>query len=112
MHSIFMSMDLPKSADELERDLAATRDELAELDRRDAQLESAMDEIEHDMRRSHDALVRSGFRSNEAQSRSDLLEKSREAIVDDRDRIHARRVQLTERLATIAKRLDEGGLDD
>ena len=102
-----MLMDLPETFDELEQELATTRDELARLERHDAQLEIALDEIEHEMRRCSDALVRSGFRSVEAQSRGNLLEKSHGAIADDRDRIHARRAQLTERLAMIQRRLDE-----
>lgn len=104
-------MELPESPDVLERDLAATRDEIATLDRRDAELRSALDEVEHDLRRSGDALERSGWRCVEGQTRNALLEESREAIVDDRKRIRARRAELTERLAAIIRRLDEDDHD-
>lgn len=105
-------MELPESSDALERDLAATRDEIATLDRRDAELSSALDEVEHDLRRSGDALERSGWRSVGAQTRNTLLEESRGAIVDDRERIRARRAELTERLAAIIRRLDQDDDDD
>lgn len=111
MHSIFMPMDLPESSDQLERDLAATRDELAQLDRRDAQLESALRDVEHDMRRCADALERSGWRSVESEALNALLLESRGAIVDDRKKIRARRTQLAERLAMLRKRLNEGDRD-
>ena len=104
-------MDLPESSGELARDLEATRAELAQLERRDAQLQSALDDVEHDLRRSNDALERSGWRSADAESRNDLLLESRKAIVDDRDKVHARRSLLTERLTTIVQRLEEGGHD-
>ena len=75
------------------------------------ELSSALEEVEHDLRRSGDALERSGWRSVEAQTRNALLEESREAIVDDRERIRARRAELTERLTAIITRLDEDHLD-
>jgi septal ring factor EnvC (AmiA/AmiB activator) len=105
-------MDPPISSHELVREMAATRAELAQLDRRDAQLQSALHDIEHDLRRCNDSLERSGWRSIEAETRNVLLVESRRAILDDRDLIRARRVQLTERLNTIMHRLDEGGHDD
>lgn len=106
-----MLMDLPDSPDQLERELAATEDELARLDRRDAQLESALRDVKHDMRRCGDALERSGWRSVDAEARNALLVESRGAIVDDREKIRARRAQLTERLAMIRRHLDEGDRD-
>lgn len=112
MHSIFLRMDLPDSNDELERDLAATRDELAQLDRRDTQLTSALDDVEHDMRRCSDALERSGWRSADAQTRNALLIESRDAIVDDRERIRHRRAELSERLAVISRQLGEDNQND
>jgi septal ring factor EnvC (AmiA/AmiB activator) len=111
MHSILRLMDLPESDHELERDLAATRDELVELDRRDAQLESALDDVEHDIRRCRDTLERSGWRSPEAQARNVLLIESRAAIFDDREKIRHRRAELSERLAVISRRLGEDNRD-
>lgn len=104
-------MELPESSDELEREVASIRAELAQLDRRDAQLRSALEDVEHDLRRCNDSLERSGWRSTEAEARNLLLRESRRAIVDDRDMIRARRARLTERLNTIRHRLDEGGHD-
>ena len=104
-------MDVPESSGELARDLEATRAELAQLERRDAQLQSALDDVEHDLRRCNDALERSGWQSSEAESRNDLLLESRKAIVDDRDEVRARRSLLSERLTTILEHLEKGGHD-
>jgi septal ring factor EnvC (AmiA/AmiB activator) len=105
-------MNLPTSSAELMRDLAAVQAELAQLDRRDAQLQSALADVEHDIRRCNDKLERAGWRSVEAEALGGLLVESRVAIVDDRDKIRKRRAQLTERLTAIRKRLDEDARDD
>ena len=101
-------MDLPESSEELVQELAKTEAELAELDRREVQLQSALDDVEHDLRRCNDALERSGWRSVEAQARNTLLTQSRTAIVGDRDRIRDRRARLSEHLTLIRQRLNEG----
>lgn len=85
--------------------MAAIRAELAELDRRDAQLLSALDDLEHDLRRCSDALERAGWRSGEGEARHGALTENRKAIVCDRDRIRTKRTQLGERLKSIQENL-------
>ncbi|MCK5364674.1 MAG: hypothetical protein KAR22_16980 [Gammaproteobacteria bacterium] len=81
--------------------------ELDRIEKRDAELRSALEDVEHDSRRCNDALERAGWRSGKAESRSAMLAESRRAIVDDRERIRALHVQLTERLTLLRKRLNE-----
>ncbi len=100
-------MNLPTSSDELSRNLAAVQAELDRIEKRDAELRSALEDVEHDSRRCNDALERAGWRSGKAESRSAMLAESRRAIVDDRERIRALHVQLTERLTLLRKRLNE-----
>ncbi len=100
-------MNLPTSSDELSRNLVAIQAELDELEKRDAELRSALDDVEHDNRRCNDALERAGWRSGKAEARGAMLAENRRAIVDDRERNRALHVQLSERLALLQKRLDE-----
>ncbi len=104
-------MNLPTSSDDL-RDLAAIQAELDRLEKRDAELQSALDDVEHDTRRCNDALERAGWRSGEAEARSAWLSESRRAIVDDREKNRALRAQLSERLALVRMRLNENEHDD
>ncbi len=105
-------MNAPASTEALRRDLAAIETELIDLDRRDAQLQSALEDVEHDARRSNDALERAGWRSIQAETRGALLAENREAIVDDRKRIRLRRESLDERLKEIRQRLKENEVHD
>ena len=105
-------MSLPTPSDDLSRDLAAIQAELDRLEKRDAELQSALDDVEHDTRRCNDALERAGWRSGEAESRSAILTESRRAIVDDQERNRVLRAQLTERLALIRKHLNENAHND
>lgn len=105
-------MILPTSPDESSRSLAAIEDELARLDRREAQLQAALDDVEHDMRRCNDEMERAGWRSAEAEARGSMLAESRRAIVDDRESTRVRRAELTECLVSIAQGLDEAVKDD
>ncbi|GMQ75453.1 MAG: hypothetical protein BMS9Abin01_0703 [Gammaproteobacteria bacterium] len=89
-------MNLPTSSDDLPG-LAAIQAELDRLEKRDAELQSALDDVEHDTRRCNDALERAGWRSGEAEARSAWLAESRRAIVDDREKNRVLRAQLTER---------------
>ena len=100
-------MNLPTSSDELSRNLAAVRAELDRIEKQDAELCSALDDVEHESRRCNDALERAGWRSGKAESRGAMLAESRRAIIDDRERIRALHVQLTERLTLLRKRLNE-----
>ena len=100
-------MKRPVSLEELRRDLAAIEAELVVLDRRDAQLRSALEDVEHDTRRSNDALERAGWCSAEAETRGTLLAENRDAIVDDRERNRVRREILIERLGAVRQRLNE-----
>ena len=105
-------MNLPTSSDDQSWDPAAIRTELDRLEKRDAELQSALDDVEHDSRRCNDALERAGWRSGETESRSAILAESRRAIVDDQERNQALHAQLTERLALIRKRLNENAHND
>jgi len=105
-------MNFPTSSDELSRNLVAIQAELDELEKRDAELRSALDDVEHDNRRCNDALERAGWRSGKAEARSALLAESRRSIVDDQERNRALHAQLTERLALVRKRLNENTHDD
>jgi predicted nucleic acid-binding Zn-ribbon protein len=104
-------MNLPTSSDDL-RGLAAIQVELDRLEKRDAELQSALDDVEHDTRRCNDALERAGWRSGEAEARSAMLGESRRAIVDDREKNRALRAQLTERLALVRIHLNQNEHDD
>jgi len=105
-------MNHPTSSGELPQELAAIQAELDRLEKRDAELRSALDDVEHDTRRCNDALERAGWRSGEAESRNAILAESRGAIVDDRQRNRVLHAQLTERLALIRKHLNENAHDD
>lgn len=94
------------------RSLSAIEDEITRLDRREAQLQSALDDVEHDIRRCNDEMERAGWRSLEAEARGSMLAESRRAIVDDRETNRVRRTELTERLASIKQRLNEGVEDE
>ena len=100
-------MNFPASSDELSRVLAAVQAELDGLEKRDAELRSALADVEHDSRRCNDALERAGWRSGETESRSAVLAESRRAIVDDRERNRALHGQLSERLALLRKLLND-----
>ena len=100
-------MKLPTSQDELARSLCAIEEELTRLERREAQLQSALDDVEHDMRRCSDEMERAGWRSADAEARGSLLEESRRAIVDDRELNRRRCAELNECLAEIKQRLGE-----
>ncbi len=105
-------MNLPTLSDGLSRDLAAIQAELERLEKRDAEMQSALDDVEHDTRRCSDALERAGWRSGEAEARSTWLTESRRAIVDDREKNRALHAQLTERLAQDRRRLNENAHND
>jgi len=105
-------MDSPSSSEALRRELAAGREELARLEKRDAELEAARADLEHEARRCSDALERAGWRSREAQERSELLAEGCRAIVRDREKNRALRRQLGRRLALLGKRAREVGVDD
>ena len=105
-------MDSPSSSEALRRELAAGRDKLARLEKRDAELEAALADLEHEARRCSDALERAGWRSREAQERSELLTEGCRAIVRDREKNRALRRQLHRRLALLRERAGEGGFDD
>jgi septal ring factor EnvC (AmiA/AmiB activator) len=100
-------MSSPMPPDELSGNLAAVQAELDRIEKRDAELRSALAEVEHDGRRCNDALERAGWRSGKAEARGAMLAENRRAIVDDRDRNRALHGQLSERLALLQKRLDE-----
>ena len=105
-------MNHPTSSGDLPRDLAAIQAELDRLEKRGAELRSALDDVEHDSRRCIDALERAGWRSGGAEARSAMLAESRGAIVDDWKKNRALRAQLTERLALVRKHLNENKHDD
>lgn len=105
-------MNPSTSSDDLTRDLAAIQAELDRLEKRDAELQSALDDVEHDIRRCNDVLERAGWRSGEAEARSAWLAESRGAMADDREKNRALRAQLTERLALVRKRLNKNEHDD
>lgn len=105
-------MTFPTSPDEDSRSLCAIEDELARLDRREAQLQAALDDVEHDMRRCNDEMERAGWRSAEAEARGSMLVESRKAIVDDQALNRVRRAELLERWSAIEKGLDEGAKND
>lgn len=100
-------MGSPAPFDHLLRDVESILAELGRLDRRDAELESALRDVEHDSRRSNDALERAGWRSAEAETRGELLADNRKAILSDREKIRAQRKALNERLAVARERLQE-----
>lgn len=93
--------------DDLSRNLAAVQAELDRIEKRDAELRSALAEVEHDGRRCNDALERAGWRSGKAEARGAMLAENRRAIVHDRDRNRALHRQLSERLALLQKPLDQ-----
>ncbi len=105
-------MDHPTSSDDLTRNLLAIQAELDRLEKRDAELRSALDDVEHDTRRCIDALERAGWRSGEAEARSAMLAENRAAIVDDRQKNRASHAHLSERLSLVRKRLNENAHDD
>jgi len=102
----------PTSSDDLMRDLVAIQAELDRLEKRDAELQSALDDVEHETRRCADALERAGWRSGEAETRSAWLAESRRAIVDDRKKNRSLQAELIERLALVRKRLNENEHND
>jgi chromosome segregation ATPase len=105
-------MDLPASSNELARSLAAVQRELAQLEQREGQLQSALDDVEHDLRRCNDALERAGWRSIDMQSRNSMLAESRRAIVEDLEKNRIRSGELVERLSALRRRLKEVEGDD
>ena len=105
-------MNLPILSDDLSRDIAAIQAELERLEKRDAELHSALDDVEHDTRRCNDALERAGWRSGEAEACSTWLAESRRAIVDDREKNRELHGQLAKRLALVRKRLNENAHSD
>ena len=105
-------MNVPTPTDDLSWDLATIQAELDKLEKRDAELQSALYDVEHDARRCSDALERSGWHSVEAESRSVMLAESRRAILDDREKNRALQTRLNERLALIRKRLIENERHD
>lgn len=78
-------------------DLEAIQAELERIEKRDAELRSALDDVEHDTRRCNDALERAGWRSGEAEARGGLLAESRAAIVSDREQLQEARRRLMRR---------------
>jgi chromosome segregation ATPase len=100
-------MNPPASSDALRRELAAIRAELEQLDRRDAQLLSALGDLEHDMRRCTDALERVGWRFGEGEARHGMLAENHRAIIADRENLRIRKNQLGECLKSIQQRLNE-----
>ena len=105
-------MNLPTSSDELLRHLAAIQIELDGLEKREAELRSALDHVEHDSRRCHDALERAGWRSEKTEARGAMLAESRRAILGDREKNRALHAQLAERLALVRERLNENTHND
>lgn len=100
-------MEIPASPSELTRCLAAVERELAQLERRNAQLQFALDDVEHDLRRCNDALERAGWRSVEMQSRNSMLVESRGAILGDLKKNRLRSRELVEHLDALSRRLKE-----
>lgn len=100
-------MNPSASSNRLRREMDAIEVELAELDRRDAQLRSALGDLEHDLRRCTDALERAGWHSGEGEARHGMLSENRKAIDSDRALIRTKRAQLRERLQSIQKRMTE-----
>lgn len=88
-------------------ELAAIQAELDRLEKRDADLETALDEVEHDSRRCADALERVGWRSDKAEARGVMLAESRAMILADREKIRALYAKSTERLNEIQKCLKQ-----
>jgi len=105
-------MNALASTEALRRDLAAIETELIDLDRRDAQLQSALEDVAHDTRRCNDTLERSGWHSVESEARGAMLLERRRAIVDDQERNRIRCAQLIERSSTIRQRLNESEDND
>jgi septal ring factor EnvC (AmiA/AmiB activator) len=100
------------SPNELSHDLADIRAKLDRVEKRDAELRSALADVEHDGRRCNDALERAGWRSGKAEARGAILAESRRSIADDRERNRVLHAQLTERLALIRKHLNENVHND
>ena len=104
-------MTFPTSSDDL-RGLAEIQTEIDQLEKQDAELQSALDDVDHETRRCNDALERAGWRAGEPEIRAAMLAESRKAIVDDREKNRTRRAQLTERLALVRIRLNDDEHDD
>lgn len=101
-------MKVPATSDESLRDSKAIQTELDRLEKRDAELRSALEDIEHESRRCNDALERAGWHSGEAEARGSLLAESREAIVADREELQ----KLRRRLIRTREHLQGKGHDD
>jgi predicted nucleic acid-binding Zn-ribbon protein len=101
-------MKLPTASGEPLQDLEAIQAELDRLEKRDAELQSALEDVEHESRRCNDAQERAGWRSGEAEARGGLLAESRAAIVADRQELQ----ELRRRLIGARERLQGNGHDD
>ena len=97
-HSIVLGMSAPVQFDDPPPDGQAIQAELDRLDRREAEIQSALDDVDHDMRRCNDDLERAGWRSGHLEARRRLLMESRQAIVADLERLASRRLAIGERL--------------
>lgn len=91
-------MSAPVQFDDPPPDGQAIQAELDRLDRREAEIQSALDDVDHDMRRCNDDLERAGWRSGHLEARRRLLMESRQAIVADLERLASRRLAIGERL--------------
>ncbi len=101
-------MKLPAARGDRLQDLEAVQAELDRLEKRDAELRTALEAVEHESRRCNDALERAGWRSGKAEARGGLLAESRAAIVADRQALGDTR----RKLIRTRERLQEKGHDD